>query len=375
MQAVSTAGSQLLQPLLALASAPHMPVLPWRTADPECTPPMSAQDTPPMSEGNMLKSAQRHMPDSLQQETAAPSQQDHPDPPMQATCTASRQTPVSVRKHSQALVHEMLESPVTVSKPVAHPGHTSSFRRQSKYGMQGLTYDNAEQLAQDATSSVEQGRQEGCHAVRAQASATLTGSVAGDAKALESADCSVDAAQDAHSIDRVVPSDRALTAMPADASHSTPPSMPALNNSSACANGYCQSDRPVEVQMSGACEHRPEADQPTSVPEELPVFEPAAAVCVQQSQTEQQLVDTALCTPTNAEGQSQANGSVGEASSDSLGTLGAAPAGMLVGKCATSSPHDSNAEKLGAVYIAPLYCCACSWSSCWHPYVPACPSQ
>ena len=345
MQAVSTAGSQLLQPLLALASAPHMPVLPWRNADPECTPPMSEQntrpmsdqDTLPMSEGNVPKSAQQHTLDSLHEEVAAPLQQDHPDPLMQATCTASRQTPVCVRRHSQALVQEMLESPVTVSKPMAQPGHTSSFRRQSKFGMQGLTYDNTEQLAQDAMSSVEQGRREDCHAVRAQTSASLTGSVAGDANASERAECNVDAAQDAHSINRADTLDQALTATPADDCHSTTFSMPALESSCACVDGYCQSDSMVEAQISAACEHGLEAVQPTSIPEELPVSETVAAVYAQQSQlgSEQQVaVETALCTPTNAESQAQANRCGGEASNNSLVRLGAASAGMLVGACA-----------------------------------------
>ena len=361
MQAVSSAGSQLLQPLLALASAPHMPLLPWRNADPECTPamseqdtplmseqdtplmsehdtqPMLEQDTPPMSEGNMPKSAQQHTMDSLQQETAAPSQQDHPNPLMQATCTASRQTPVSVRKHSQALMQEMLESPVTVSKPVAQPGHTSSFRRQSKCGMQGLTYDSAEQLAQDATSSVEQGRMGDCHAVRAQSPAGLTGSVAGAAKASESADCSGDTAQGPHSIDRVDTLDQALAATPADACHSTTFSLPALESSCACANDPCRSDHMIEAQILGAYEHRSEAVQPTYAPEELPVSESVAAVCVQQSQSEseqQVAVETALCTITNAESQAQANRCGSEASSDSVDRLGAASAGMLAGACA-----------------------------------------
>lgn len=98
MQAVSIASSQLLQPLLALASAPHKAVMPWHSTQQEDG---TAQE--------------------LEQSAAIPTQQ----------------TPISAQRPVHALMHEMLESPVTVSKPQLGASR-ASFRKQSDLGMQQL---------------------------------------------------------------------------------------------------------------------------------------------------------------------------------------------------------------------------------------------
>lgn len=110
MQAVSSASTQLLQPLLAFASGPHMAVLPWRSADTD----MSAT---PVS---------------------------NPGP-----CTTSRPIATTRRPTAPSLAEEMLESPVTVSKPV-RPGEGSCFRMQSNLGLQDLATDTELALARAA---------------------------------------------------------------------------------------------------------------------------------------------------------------------------------------------------------------------------------
>ena len=355
LQAVSNASSQLLQPLLAFASAPHKAVFPWRSAesdlasgsleaepdrpctqskhasvaldqasepleaDRRCTQPEHAsvaldhasgllqQDRPRTTSERtpVAVDPNRHLADS----EAASVAKDCASESLEAgRGTAPQQTPVCMRRPSQALVEEMLESPVTISKPLPQPEGACCFRRQSNLGMQGLITDSAAQNSSSTDLHVKQDRQGNCSAFQPQPASQFVEAAGADAKPAKCNDHNSEAMPDISTLTAVCRCDRVCALGPADASKSAQNCMAALGPAGAsksaqnCMAALASECRQVRAQVGQAADaseascnsHATDESEAvtvrrpvTAATDQHPATHPAAAVDEHQSQPEQ----------------------------------------------------------------------------------------
>ena len=217
--------------------------------------------------------------------------------------TASQQTPVCMRRPSQALVDEMLESPVTVSKPLPQPEGACCFRRQANLGMQGLTTDSAAENSPSTDLRVRWDRQGSCSVIQAQPDSQFV-EAAVVAKPAKCNDHNSEAMPDISTLTAVCTSRRVCEAWPADASKSAQNSMTSecrqmgaqirqADASEASCNAHATDD-------FGAVTKRGPV---TAASEQQPASQSAAAVHEQQSQQEQYSVRLELEGDTDAEPQ------------------------------------------------------------------------
>lgn len=241
MQAVSNASSQLLQPLLALASAPHKVALPWRSPE--------------------LGHVAPHWEQSIM--------------------TVTQQTPASMESPAQALVEEMLESPVTVTKP--QPEGRSRFRRQSNLGMQDLINSSPARPVYDNTPRLQMSIQDEGNAACSQSD--QLSNAAAVVVVVESMDTDI-------LVDvETMPGGGSPCIMPSQTATATSADKASVTNAPAIAHVLTHRPHQEEgkdVHLTDSCSHDQTATQLTMDSEQPSASGSMAAVCQQQSQLEQQ---------------------------------------------------------------------------------------
>lgn len=314
-----------------------MPVLPWRSAESEAASgSLDAEPDRPCTQSVHASVALDRALEPLEADRRcthpghASVALDHASELLEAgRGTASQHTPVCMRRPSQALVEEMLESPVTVSKPLPQPEGASCFRRQSSLGMQGLTTDSVAQYPPSTDLHVRRDRQGSCCAIQAQPDSQVVEAAVVDAKPAKCNDHNSEAMPDIRPLTAVCTSGTVWEVGPADASKSAQNSMASecrqmgaqirqADASEASCNAHATDD-------FGAVTKRGPV---TAATEQQPASQPAAAVHEQQSQQEQYSVRLDLGGGTGAEPQPHTKANAADSNCGASDQLNALTTGM-----------------------------------------------